>query len=1739
MSKAYFEKNQKEKEKQNKTAGSSKTVSNPTVKTTQSQTAKKTTQKSQPTYWQANQQTQNKQATQQARKDLNISQPKKQALTASQKRQMQTEARAKRNKYAEAERKAKQYNAETSYDYSQANEGIKAMFRKGESVGAAMNKYAHANQKALAQDRANRLGQAELAQAVVDRNIKQVEDNEVLNVLSDINRSTLGGVTSGIGGLIRTGGNLARGYAGLTGNQELAKKVQKADRELGLDEALRNVNEDNIVANNMVGKVAQSIGNMVPTIGATLLSGGSNAAGLGLMGASVFGNEGAQALDDLSQDGELSKSDTVRALTSGALKAGNEVLSEQISSIFPGVETFAFMNPNNLLGQAAGEAFEEMYSSAWDPFIDAIANPEIGYENFSKFAKDWAGESWKNTVESPKEYLGNIGESGLLGAATSLAMGGGANASEYLANKPVANRIEEYSNNWQPYNGEPIPEIPVRDNTPAEPTEFVREVNPEAVKAAEIEEPELAWNQYEPSKGGDTYQIANENGEVFEEQEQKPGITERIAEKVKSLFGNKKIISDKAMDYILKNYTEAVTSSDPQTARKAAGEVIQQIANETEIPAEIVARIKGGRAVNQTAERLAEGERIGMASEESSELTAKENLQKIQEGSADTTYDTTMHNPLRAIGKENYEKAGSMDKAWANFMQKPTSKSTGEKVTGLFKGLVGINTDYGMAINLAEGQYLHGQMEAETNRLLHEIEGKGYTVNPVTSFTGDTTYQLMKDGKIVDPPDMRGIVKELTEHKAKETEVELKLKNIGHNLGTFLGMFRADSFSPGAQIKEFNQFVESLNKQLEQKFGKQLKSGELQRVKLNEDLMKQFLEETDDQARTALIQKMGQDLADQVPHTFWEKLDTFRYNNLLFNPLTWIRNTIGNAGQSTMANAKDMTLYALESYMKARGRVRYNNIDFTNPADYNLFTHTELNVGKTLTNDFADAQKSKNAKNHLKSLGYDGSLLNTMAHYKGKTFQFSQIDAVLNQRLTEKVANNAKEAGYTVKDGKLIDKNGNEISDKAYRELLNKSFKSAKKQWLSSEDLRMAKQKGIGKGMAHKTQRQLFWDEGFNILNPQHESLAGMLSDGSTNPSMLKSAYKTAHRNDVFSNRNPFGWTQNKISHAIDYAMNEAPFMGDDWWIRSGYSKNMARMLDSRGLHAEINDGEIELFDKNGDKINQGKADAILNEINADAYRRAQEDTYHDANELANILNEIERMGSLPKIVMNAVQPFIKTPLNITRRAIEYSPIGLITSLSQLNQVKAGKMSASTWLNNMSKGATGATAMAIGFWLASMGILRAQGDEEDETITRFEQSKGLQPYSIQIPGAEGWSATLDWLAPGIAPFLLGAAVQEEQEQYVPREENESALKRTWNLLGEGFTDLGTLFRPIADTTMLSGLMDTLSAVTDDEGNFQPNELMATITQNYIRQLTPVLGSKIAGIIDPVKYSTASDSFFDRQLRATAINMRLLDMAISAYNGEPYLQPQLDLNGKPIETQDYGLGAAGRAFTNLLNPATVKNDTRDKTDLELERLYYKTNQKYIIPYIHASVKEDGVYTKLTPEERTEFNEYFLPNYKAAAKEFIGSMAYNDYDDDQRANILNAMANHYFAEAKAKYLGRIIPNADSVLTKRDKAADFVNGMGVSIPHFYGYINTDYESDSDGNHINNTKAMKIRAQMEADGIWDNIVKSIDKGTFEPGDFGLNKLVTYWDTEDFTYYYTKMLNGVYDGKLVSKKKR
>lgn len=112
--------------------------------------------------------------------------------------------------------------------------------------------------------------------------------------------------------------------------------------------------------------------------------------------------------------------------------------------------------------------------------------------------------------------------------------------------------------------------------------------------------------------------------------------------------------------------------------------------------------------------------------------------------------------------------------------------------------------------------------------------------------------------------------------------------------------------SPTAQLYAAQKVASNLEKTL----SKQLKG---KNITINPDLITEFNEQTTQEGRDAVMEKIYKDLASQVPSTWRDKWNAWRYLAMLGNPRTHIRNIVGNVGFQPVRWTKDRLAAAIEA----------------------------------------------------------------------------------------------------------------------------------------------------------------------------------------------------------------------------------------------------------------------------------------------------------------------------------------------------------------------------------------------------------------------------------------------------------------------------------------------------------------------------------------------------------------------------------------------------------------------------------------------------------------------------------------------------------------------------------------------------------------------------------------------------------------------------------------------------------
>ena len=327
----------------------------------------------------------------------------------------------------------------------------------------------------------------------------------------------------------------------------------------------------------------------------------------------------------------------------------------------------------------------------------------------------------------------------------------------------------------------------------------------------------------------------------------------------------------------------------------------------------------------------------------------------------------------------------------------------------------------------------------------------------------------------------------------------------------------------------------------------------------------------------------------------------------------------------------------------------------------------------------------------------------------------------------------------------------------------------------------------------------------------------------------------------------------------------------------------------------------------------------------------ARKATYRDASELADKLtkftsgltNSKKRSARAAGLLMEGALPFKKTPINVMRRGIEYSPVGLLNTLTTgLYDMKKGNVDTSEWIDRLASGVTGTGLAAVGYMLYNLGHLKLSLDEPEDEI---EKLGGAQEYSIEIGGK---SFTIDWLSPSAMPLFVGGAIAELFEKD-----------------GEGFnlntvTDaLMNIAEPVFNLSMLDGVNSLLSAASNSENGVADIALRAA--ESYASQFVPTVLGAFARTFDPVRRTTYTD-------KNSGVPSSLQYLYNSTVNKIPGVsksgQPYLNAWGEEDVTDSWIM----RAVENFLSPGYINDLTTDGVEKGLMELFDETKETGLIP-----------------------------------------------------------------------------------------------------------------------------------------------------------------------------------------------
>lgn len=456
----------------------------------------------------------------------------------------------------------------------------------------------------------------------------------------------------------------------------------------------------------------------------------------------------------------------------------------------------------------------------------------------------------------------------------------------------------------------------------------------------------------------------------------------------------------------------------------------------------------------------------------------------------------------------------------------------------------------------------------------------------------------------------------------------------------------------------------------------------------------------------------------------------------------------------------------------------------------------------------------------------------------------------------------------------------------------------------------------------------------------------------------------------------------------------------DGWGLKAGYTKALSEYMTANKLDPNT------ITDKQ------------LAKARNYAVEQAQEATFHQASSIATALNQFSNKNKLTKFIMDSTLPFKKTPINVAKAGLEYSPAGLAKSLLyDTVKLRKGNITVNKYIDNISKGLTGTGVALLGYALADAGILKASGSDDDDK-EKYDEQMGKQTYSITIAGN---TYSLDWLAPTGIPLFIGAEcyeiMQTEAEETTSSSDEDStynkAIKSATNIL-DSFTNA---MNPMTEMSMLSGLTSALKSY--DQGSSQMLASLGTnAVKSYVNQFVPTAVGQIARTTDEYERDTISTK--------TGVLPRAIDTTKNQImNKIPGLRQMLptktDIWGKEVKQAD---NVIRRGLENAVFPWTRKEVSTSKVDNSLTELYDEIGESSILPdTLNKKLTINGQDYRLTNEEYSKYKTAYGETSYKLLNSLVSSNEYKNMTNKQKQVAIESIYDYAKEQNKVNYAENI--------------------------------------------------------------------------------------------------------------------
>lgn len=432
----------------------------------------------------------------------------------------------------------------------------------------------------------------------------------------------------------------------------------------------------------------------------------------------------------------------------------------------------------------------------------------------------------------------------------------------------------------------------------------------------------------------------------------------------------------------------------------------------------------------------------------------------------------------------------------------------------------------------------------------------------------------------------------------------------------------------------------------------------------------------------------------------------------------------------------------------------------------------------------------------------------------------------------------------------------------------------------------------------------------------------------------------------------------------------------------------------------------------------KGKVPAeVAEKARAFASQEALEGTYRDANALSDFLNNTRKswanadnkvLAKLSTMMLDTTVPFVKTPANILKQGVRYSPLGLAEGLVRtgIYNVKKSFRSpeqVSKIIKEISEGLTGTGVTALGAYLAYEGLLNTSMDTQSKK-GQYDKMLGEQEYSVNIGD---YTYTVDWTIPASMPMMIGAEIAKFTQEK-----------------GLSFVDtlnaISNIAEPLLNLSMLSGIENTFNTAFSQESTLK--EIGKNTAEGYVSQFFPTLLSQIAKTTTETRKSTTATnkSLAERDMKRY-LNQLTNKIPLANENLADYINLW---GGKETKRSNSDYFVA--LLQNVFSPGTLKKKETTSVDRELLSLYDRLDDdtaNTIIPKNTPSgygVTFAGTEYQMSEKDLQKYKETRGRQSYEEVHKLINTSKYRNMSDEDKAKAIKEIYSDAGTYAKEEFL-----------------------------------------------------------------------------------------------------------------------